>query len=150
MTMPVQDDGVVRGGATESAPIAAATTRYRMLERIAFTFAFAALLAASPAYGECKSYVGDSGIQYVEYERNRYTICHGAGHVQDRNLVRKWVDNAFRLGREKYKVSSYQSYGHDLKLTIYLPPWRRRRRARGRCGSRAATTTGTARLARTG
>ena len=62
--MPVQDDGVVRGEATESAPIAAATTRYRMLERIAFTFAFAALLAASPAYGECKSYVDASGIQY--------------------------------------------------------------------------------------
>ena len=93
-----------------------------LLLRIVFTFAI--LLAAGPVYAECRSHYDDSGIDYVEYTRSRYTICHGPGrdHLRDRNLVRKWVDSAFQLGREKYQVRTFESDGHELKLTVYLPP----------------------------
>ena len=83
-----------------------------------------AALSASPAYAECKPYHGDDDTVYLEYTRSRYTICYGTTrqHLTDRNIARKWIDNAFRLGREKYKVTSYENRGHELKLTIYLPP----------------------------
>ena len=79
----------------------------------------------SLAAAECKPYFGDdASIQYREYERSRYTICYGPDreHLTDLNLVRKWVDASFRLGREKYKVTTPRYRDRDLKLTIYLPP----------------------------
>ena len=95
-----------------------------MLKRITLMFSLAALLGVSPADAECNSYYGGTDIEYLEYVRSQYTICYGPSGDQfnDRNLVRNWVNKAFRLGREKYKVRTLESWGSELKLTIYLPP----------------------------
>ena len=97
-----------------------------MLKRITLMFSLAALLGASPADAECNSHYDgiDIDIEYVAYVHSQYTICYGPSGDQfnDRNLVRNWVDKAFLLGREKYKVQTLESRGHELKLTIYLPP----------------------------
>ena len=83
-----------------------------------------AVLSGSTAYAECRPYYGNDHTDYLEYERDRYTICYGTSreHLEDRNIARKWLDNAFKFGVEKYKITNYESSGSELKLTLYLPP----------------------------
>ena len=85
---------------------------------------FGVSLTTGLAYAECKSYsTGNDDTRYIEYKRTNYTICYGTSqdHLEDRNIARKWVEHALRLGREKYKVRNLERDGHDLKLTVYLP-----------------------------
>lgn len=121
---PLREATNGEGRETEWVQIVSSNRRNRMLRRITFAFVAAVVLASAPAYAECNPYFGGGNIDYLEYERSNYTICYGttSQHLTDRNIVRKWVDEGFALGREKYNVTKLNAWGHDLEFTVYLPP----------------------------
>ena len=63
------------------------------------------------------------GIQWRVFEEGRYTLCYDARYTDDTFIAADWIDNAFRIGEEKYGVfPPIRRRGFDLNITIFLMP----------------------------
>ena len=50
-----------------------------------------------------------------------FTICYATGSEADEELVRLWLNQALRIGREKYDILWPETKGRRLHTTVFLP-----------------------------
>ena len=84
------------------------------------------LLVLFPSWvaADCVSIHEDvTDMEWRIFEEGRYTLCYHVDYTDDSLVAADWIDNAFRIGLEKYKVTPpIRRRGHDLNVTMFLHP----------------------------
>ena len=71
-----------------------------------------------------------SKIEWRMLKERDYTLCYHIDYIDDTFIAVDWIENAFRIGLEKYRVvPPVRRRGYDLDITVFLTPVTTRRSA---------------------
>ena len=83
------------------------------------------VLVPTWSMADCVS-IHEEDIAEMEWrilEEDQYTLCYHIDYIEDTFIATDWIDNAFEVGLEKYKVAPpVRRRGYDLNITIFLLP----------------------------